>query len=132
MNMPWLGILARPSARYLSTGIAPLLPRVTPIVGNYNLSDLFDLIVVENMNNLLQRQQHQQRVMTTSFRTSSNGSGGRGGEEELEDRQTDHWGDCLALLANMCCRLSRLNLLNEPQTLRQTAQATATGTMEKG
>lgn len=36
-------------------------------------------------------------------------------------------GDCLALLANMCCRLSRLNLLNEPQTLRQTTQATATG-----
>lgn len=26
------------------------------------------------------------------------------------------------LLVNMCCRLSRLNLLNEPQTLRQTVQ----------
>lgn len=45
------------------------------------------------------------------------------------DRTTDGptRGDCLALLANMCCRLSRLNLLNEPQTLRQTTQATATG-----
>lgn len=45
------------------------------------------------------------------------------------DRRTDGptRGDCLALLANMCCRLSRLNLLNEPQTLRQTTQATATG-----
>lgn len=45
------------------------------------------------------------------------------------ERRTDGptRGDCLELLANMCCRLSRLNLLNEPQTLRQTTQATATG-----
>lgn len=93
------------------------------------MSDLFDLIVVENMNNLQQRQQHQQRVMTTSFRTSSNGSGAQGEPTDSGDRRTDGptRGDCLALLANMCCRLSRLNLLNEPQTLRQTTQATATG-----
>lgn len=90
------------------------------------------------MNNLLQRQQHQQRVMTTMLRTSSNGSvlvvvqGRPIAEPGERDGRTDQRDDCLALLANMCCRLSRLNLLNEPQTLRQTAQATATGTKEKG